>query len=123
MPRLKNKVIERIPEINAAWRELAPEATFADMTLAQFEAAVTQPETLRKEIKALDKMLAGKKTQRSDADKAAGELLELVINSVKGTPGFGPNSDLYHACGYVRKIDRKSGLSRKGNARPAVDAA
>jgi hypothetical protein len=43
------------------------------------------------------------------------------VNSVRGTPGFGPDSPLYRALGYVRKSERKSGLTRKG-ATPAVDA-
>ena len=113
MPRLKNKVIERIPEFRTAWRELAPEAMFAGMTLVQFEAAIAPPETVRAEIAALAKQLEGRKTQRSIADVAAGKMLELVINSVRGTPGYGPDSELYRAFGYVRKSERKSGLGRK----------
>lgn len=111
--RLKDNVIDRIRDIRAAWRALALDSKFAEMTLAEFEAAVKPPETLRAEIKALEKQLEGKKTARSDADKAAGAILELVIDSVRGTPSFGRDSDLYRACGYVRKSERKSGLSRK----------
>lgn len=115
--------MDRIGDFRAAWRELAPAAKFAEMTLAEFEAAVTPPEALRAEIKALEKQLEGKKTARSDADKAVGNLLELVINSVRGTPGFGRDSDLYRACGYVRKSERKSGLSRKPKKDSAANAA
>jgi hypothetical protein len=111
--RLKDKVIDRIEDIRAAWRALAPDSKFAGMTLEEFEAAVKPPETLRAEIKALEKQLEGKKTARSDADKAAGAILELVIDSLRGTPGFGRDSDLYRACGYVRKSERKSGLIRR----------
>ncbi len=111
--RLKDNVIDRIEDISAAWRALALDSKFAGMTLEEFKAAVMPPETLRADIKALEKQLEGKKTARSDADKAAGAILELVIDSVRGTPGFGRDSDLYRACGYVRKSERKSGLSRR----------
>ncbi len=121
--RLKDNVVDRIREVSAAWRALAPDSKFAEMTLAEFEAAVAPPETLRAEIKALEKQLEGKKTARSDADKAAGAILELVIDSLRGTPGFGRNSDLYRACGYVRKSERKSGLSRKSKKDSDANAA
>ena len=121
--RLKDNVVDRIGDFRTAWRELAPTAKFAEMTLAEFEVAVTPPEALRAEIKALETKLEGKKTERSIADKAAGGLLELVINSVRGTPGFGPDCELYRACGYVRKSERKSGLSRKGKDESAASAA
>ncbi len=40
----------------------------------------------------------------------------MVVNSVKGTPGFGPDSPLYRALGYIRKSERRSGLSRPGSS-------
>jgi hypothetical protein len=117
-----NSVTERIQTFRAAWRELAPEATFAGMTLAEFEVASAAPLNLPDEIVALEKQLEGKKTERSKADAAAVELLDLLVNSVRGTPGFGQDSALYRAFGYVRKSERKSGLTRKGTATPAVAA-
>ena len=113
MPRLTNKIVDRIRETLSAWNENAPDAKFADMTLEEFETAVQPPITIRKDIVTLAKKLSSKKTKRADADKAAGDVLELVINSVRGTPGFGPDSAMYRACGYVRKSERKSGLTRK----------
>ena len=35
-----------------------------------------------------------------------------VVNSVKGDPHHGENSALYASFGYVRKSERKSGLTR-----------
>jgi len=37
---------------------------------------------------------------------------EFVVNSIKGDPDEGADGTLYEACGYVRKSERKSGLSR-----------
>ncbi|WP_193212244.1 hypothetical protein [Luteolibacter marinus] len=104
----------------AAWRELAPDQAFAGMTLAEFEAATAPPIALREEIVALEKQLEGKKTARSMADQEAANVLELVVNSVRGTPGHGPDGELYRAFGYVRKSERRTGLTRK---RASPDAA
>jgi hypothetical protein len=114
MPKVTKEVVGRIETFVASWRELAADATFAGMTLAEFEVAVSAPLVLRAEIMALEKQLEGKKIGKSDADLAANGVLDLVVNSVRGTPGFGPDCALYQAFGYVRKSDRKSGLTRKG---------
>lgn len=123
MPRVSNSIVDRTQTFRAAWRELAPETTFAGMTLAEFEVASNAPLSLRAEIVALEKQLDGKKTARSKADTAANELLDLVVNSVRGTPGFGRDSALYRAFGYVRKSERKSGLTRKGATIANADVA
>lgn len=107
-------VSDRIETIGTAWRNLAPEGTFAGMTLEQFEEAVMPAIEKRQELLALEKQVEGKRTERALADKAAREVLEMVVNSVRGTPGYGSDSTLYRAFGYVRKSERRSGLTRKG---------
>ena len=106
-------IVDRIETFRAAWREMAPGASFAGMTLAQFEVAIAAHLGLRDEITDLELKLIGKKAERSISDGATGELLSLVVNSVRGTPGFGRDCPLYRAFGYVRKSERKSGLTRK----------
>ena len=107
-----------------AWKELAPQESFAGMTLAGFEAATALPLTLRDQILGLEKQLEGRKTERTKADAAARLLLDLVVNSVRGTPQYGPDSSLYRALGYVRKSERRSGLTRKGLQKsPGANAA
>lgn len=107
---------ERIQRFRVAWRELAAEQLFGGMTLAQFEAATEPPLALRGDIESLEKQLEGKKTSRKTADREALDLMDMVVNSVKGTPGFGPDSALYRALGYVRKSERRSGLSRTSSS-------
>lgn len=117
-------IVERIETFRAAWREMAPDASFAGMSLAEFEGASAAPLALRDEISDLELQLVGKKAERSIADLAAGELLSLVVNSVRGTPGYGQDSPLYRAFGYVRKSERRSGLTRKARASTvSADAA
>lgn len=124
MPKVWKNTVSRVEQFRAAWRELAPDASFAGMTYAQFEAASAAPLELRGEILALEKQLEGRKTERSQVDSAADQVLDLVVNSVRGTPGFGEDCALYRAFGYVRKSERKSGLTRKSKSKAeSADAA
>ena len=122
MPKLIRNTEDRIQSFRTSWRGVAPDAQFAGLTFTEFEAAVAPPLTVREEIAALEKALFNKKTEKLLLDVAANELLDLVVNSVRGTPGFGPDSVLYRALGYVRKSERKSGLTRKG-IKPAAGTA
>ena len=45
---------------------------------------------------------------------------QQVVNSVKGDPDYGDDSDLYDAMGYTRKSARQSGLMRKKIITPEV---
>lgn len=111
---------ERIRLFKAAWNEQAPEESFAGMTYAQFEAASAEPLALRDEILQLDIQREVKRTERDQADLAARNLCDLVVNSVRGTPRHGKDSALYRALGYVRQSERKSGLTRKLSIPPVV---
>ncbi|MEN9575804.1 MAG: hypothetical protein RL514_3659, partial [Verrucomicrobiota bacterium] len=66
----------------------------------------------RTEIERLDKLMSAAINRRDDADKVSHEANQKVVNGVKGDPNFGDDCDLYEAMGYVRKSERKSGLSR-----------
>lgn len=123
MSSITRLIESRIKVIRAAWRDIAPDATFAGMTLAEFEVATEPPLALRSDMANLQTKLKGMKASQADVDMAANELTDLVVNSIKGTPGFGQNSPLYSACGYVRKSDRKSGLTQKRLAKSGGNAA
>ncbi len=58
---------------------------------------------------------------RDDADEASIATILLVVNAVKGDPEEGDDGELYEAMGYVRKRERKSGLSR--GKKPAAATA
>ncbi len=72
----------------------------------------------RDTIAALEHQMTSAIDQREDADIETTRLATLVVNSVKGDPGFGEDSDLYEAMGYVRKSERKTGLTRKKTPPP-----
>ena len=83
------------------------------MTLAAFKARVQPTSDLQEKLLSLasETTDAEKRLETSAADSNAAAL--LVINSVKGDPDHGEDSPLYASMGYVRKSDRRSGLSRK----------
>ena len=124
MAKINPYIADRITVFRTAWKELAPQESFAGMTLAGFEAATALPLTLRDQILGLEKQLEGRKTDRTKADTAANTVLDLVVNSVRGTQLHGPDSSLYRALGYVRKSERRTGLTRKGLPKsPGTNAA
>ncbi|MBD0370469.1 MAG: hypothetical protein ICV60_06505 [Pyrinomonadaceae bacterium] len=103
----------KLKDIILSWGTHAPEKSFAGMTLAQFKARVQPSFDVRQQIEALEAQIRGLKSTRADADKESLRLAQLVVNSVKGDPEEGPNSDLYEGMGYTREDERKSGLTRK----------
>ena len=114
-------MVERIEVFQAAWLENAPTAVFAGMTLAEFKEAVKAPAELRDGLLMLAQQVERKQVESLKAIATASEVLDLVVNSVRGTPGFGADSVLYGSIGYVRKSERKTGLTRK-NHTPSKDA-
>ncbi len=95
-----------------AWKELAPTAQFAGVTLAQFEAKVKPSFDTRTEVATLETQLSAARQSRKNADVVSNEDALNIVNGVRSTPGFGENSALYKAMGYIPKNRRKSGLVR-----------
>ena len=107
------KVIgDYINGVIAGWGEHAPDATFGGLTLAQFKAKVKPSLDARDEVGSLVLKLDAARVDRNNADAASDEITNNVVNSAKGDPNFGENSALYASFGYIRKDDRKSGLTR-----------
>ena len=107
------EITSRRERIRTAWSELAPAETFAGLALNEFVADTADSVTLREEIDATKAKLAGLYLQREHADAEARNIMQLVINSVRGNPVFGEDSALYRAMGFVPKSERDSGLTRR----------
>ena len=104
----------------AAWREHAPDTTFAGSTLAQFEAETLEPITVRLLMVDAKAHVAGLIRDRERADAAMSLKLLMVSKAVQGNEAYGPDSNLYTAMGYVASSVRKSGLVRKKKATTPV---
>jgi hypothetical protein len=114
MPKPRPKEVkERLDRIINGWETLAPTKSFGGLTVTQFKAAVQPSYTVRQEILALDEQLNAKQAQRDSVDEDSMDSAELVVNGVIGDPTEGPDSALYESFGYVRKSEKKSGLTHK----------
>jgi hypothetical protein len=114
---------ERVGIFQAAWREIAPEANFAGMTLAEFEAKTAALAQSVQRLQALDVQYAAELKARAEADTAAREAMRIVVNAVRGDPAYGEDSRLYRAMGFVPLSERQSGLTRKTAEAPAAGEA
>ena len=107
------KIVEKfLDDVVSAWTELAPTALFAGLTLAQFEAKVKPSYDTRTEVATLETQLKAARQSRRNADDVSNDDALNIVNGVRSAPGFGENSALYKAMGYVPKNDRRSGLVR-----------
>ena len=118
MPLSPKMTEEKINEISSAWKNLAADKTFAGMTLDQFKKLIKPSTDARATLQDLENQVSAAQNAREDADVETNRLIALVVNSVKGDVQFGEDSPLYEAMGYVRKSDRKSGLSRGKKVKP-----
>lgn len=94
-------------------KTLAPDKTFGGVTLAQFEAQVEKSNIPRASIETLNDQKKQEEATRDAEDLATMKLCEMIKKGVVADPAFGDDSAVYEALGYVRKSNRKSGLTRR----------
>ena len=114
MPVSAPAITSRADKIVGAWKKSADSKSFGDLNVTQYEAlrtAVTYSEA---------SVIAAEAALTEARNILATELEKLnaasndVVDGVKGDKSVGgSNGSLYEAMGYVRKDERKSGLSRK----------
>ena len=117
MRKAPKDVKAKIDQTVKAWETLAPTARFGGMALGEFEAAVLPSQTTRDTLTTLEQQMTAALDARDAADEVSLTKVQLVVNGVVGDVAFGEDSALYEAMGYVRKSERKSGLTRKGKAK------
>ncbi len=108
-----NRTVDKAGQVSVAWQQHAPAASFAGMTLEQFREKIGQSRVVREKIAATEADLRGFIAERATVDVETRDAVTLVVNSIRGNPEFGPNSQLYRACGYVTFGERSSGLTRR----------
>ena len=118
MPVAPKEMEEKIDRVTNAWETLRADKPFAAMSLTQFKNKVKGSLDARAKIAGLESQLTAALNERDDADQASNEALQFVVKAVKGDPVEGEDGELYEAMGYVRKSERRSGLSRKKPTNP-----
>ncbi len=109
-------IADRLTLIATAWKANAPAASFGGMTLEEFNAKIQPSFDDRKKIKELEDETVKTTSERDDHDVKSSAAADLVVKGVMGDVKFGEDSPLYEAMGYVRKSERKTGLTRKTSA-------
>jgi hypothetical protein len=126
MSKLSNKTVsQRREQFLTSWREFAPEATFAQKSLAQYEAESLKPLEIRGRINTARTQMGGMMLERDKADEAHSEMLTAIANGIRADPAYGPDSPLYRSLGFIPKSERKRPASRKATAtaqKPAGNA-
>lgn len=107
------KAIESLETVEDALGELAPGEKFGEIVFADYQAQVQKSRVVRQEMIDLENQLTNKANERDTTDTEGLRMRELIVNGVIGNPSFGPDSSLYEAMGFIRKSERKSGLTRK----------
>lgn len=95
------------------WQTHSPDKTYGGVTLDDLKAAAAEAKKPRRR---LEKIAAERKSEigkRRQLDKAFMKKRAMLIAGILADPDEGENSPFYGACGYVRKSERKSGLTRK----------
>ena len=105
--------LEKLNKLATAWQDLAADKSFAGMTLAEYNTNVKPSLDARDAVQTAEAQMMDALNRRQTADVESLGITLLVVNSIKGDPSLGEDSSLYEAAGYVRKSERKSGLSRK----------
>lgn len=111
---------EKMLKVLNAWKTLAPTAEFAGLKLADFEAQVAKSSEPRQRLIELKDEMMQEQARRDTEDVTTMSRIECVVAGVVADPAFGSDSALYEAMGYIRKSDRRSGLTRKSS--PAARA-
>ena len=119
--RPQKDLFTRVAEVTEAWGKMRPTKLFFGLSLEGFREAAKPFLDAREEIVDLEKRMAHAVSKR---DAAAGPLLDVlqgVVNAVKGDPAEGQNGELYGAMGYIPKSQRATGLVRVRRAAPVVE--
>ena len=110
---------EKLRRILNAWKTLAADKVFGGNTVEQFAAAIEPSFTTRQQLDDLDNQRTHLINSRGDADDVSLAKAAAAVAGMNADPGFGPNSSLIEACGYVRQSERKSGLHRGSGSAPS----
>lgn len=96
-----------------SWKNHAPEKTLNGLTLAQFTAQCEKSNAPRRRLVEIADEKISQETNRENADIDTMKMCEKIKNAIVADDEFGDDSALYESLGFVRKSERKSGLTRK----------
>jgi len=99
--------------MNDAWAEGAKSVSFNGIKQGDFQTEIETAAAADAEIADLRSELNMKIDARDDKYKALDQKRSKVGMGIAVDPAYGNDSPLYGAMGFVRKSEKKSGLTRK----------
>ncbi len=103
----------RMEDVSQPWLKLRPAKSFAGLTYEQFLITLKPSYDVRAEIAELEVRLQSARARLVTVDEQSLNVVQRVVNAVKADPEEGDDGELYVAMGYVRKRDRKTGLTQR----------
>jgi len=113
MPNNPKANEEKMLQVLNGWKTIAPGKRYNDMTVEDFEAQVNKSLAPRQRLEQLADEELQEQANRDNEDAITMEMIQFIVNGVLADKTEGPNSALYESFGYVRKSERRSGLTRK----------
>ena len=107
------RVKEQCNVMNDAWFEGAKDVEFNGITWVSFKADIDAADAADDEIEMIEAQLKLKREARDDLYAGLDEKRVKVGQGVAGNAAYGDDSPIYGAMGFVRKSERKSGLTKK----------
>lgn len=111
--------LARLTQILNAWEQMAANKSFGGMDVIQFRAIVARSIAARDLLEDLADQIVQATTERGNADEAALDAAQRVVNGVRADPTEGDNSALIEGMGYTRSSERRSGLTKKKKGGPS----
>lgn len=102
-------------DIRRVWKEQAPEAEFAGITLIELETSLVDLQQANEDLKIKDQARSAAVKMRDEKLADLTTLLRTVVRGVQGHKKYGEDSPLYRAMGFVPVSERSSGLKRSKN--------
>lgn len=114
----KTDIKRRAVKINDAWKEGAPSVEFMGVKQSDLNAKITAVEAKEQTLDDLRAQVKMLEDEVLDDYADIDDTLVDVASGVRGNKDYGDDSPLYGAMGFVRKSERKSGLTRKTKTPP-----
>jgi hypothetical protein len=113
MAKSPKKNEETIQKALSALRGLAPDVKFGNKGLAELETQSEKSMIPRRRLVEIENERAEQIAMRDTEDGKTLMLIDKIVGGVINHDDYGDDSALYEAFGFVRKSQRKSGLTRK----------
>ena len=113
MPKSPKKIEEIIQRALSALRDGAPTKKFNNKGLAELEVQAEKSMAPRRRLDEIANEETEQIALRDSEDIKTLKMIDQIVSGIKGDDEFGDDSALYEMFGFIRRSQRKSGLTRK----------